>query len=275
MHPHHRKRDKPIRTYGSKRHTAPTPDTTRSSDCEPPAKKRKSTHEDLKETTSEDAGGRTSEPASVKAESTTSAGQRKADTATTKLAKGSILNYFQRQPPPETATSLSVQSDLCPEPSSPPSSPPPIANRRRKQPRLLRIRPTTLPEIETYGHDGEEGHGGSEKENAVQNTESKDAPRSTGQAKRVLLSDTNKNIDTTLENTNDLPKQRPKSKHSPSFQTTLNLSSRPAFSECKVCNTVWNPLYPDDVRYHSKRHAAVIRRDRQEKEKEVDLAEAP
>ncbi|KAL6853021.1 hypothetical protein ACO1O0_007571 [Amphichorda felina] len=59
MHPHHRKRDKPIRTYGSKRHTAPTPDTTGSSDCEPPAKKRKSTHEDLKETTSEDAGGRT------------------------------------------------------------------------------------------------------------------------------------------------------------------------------------------------------------------------
>jgi hypothetical protein len=56
---------------------------------------------------------------------------------------------------------------------------------------------------------------------------------------------------------------------SPAVQTTLNLSSQAAFSECKVCNTVWNPLYPDDVKFHTKQHAAVLRARRKEKENEL------
>ncbi|KAJ3496299.1 hypothetical protein NLG97_g2762 [Lecanicillium saksenae] len=42
-------------------------------------------------------------------------------------------------------------------------------------------------------------------------------------------------------------------------QTTLNISNQAPFSECKICDTVWNPLYPDDVKYHTKRHAAHLR----------------
>ncbi|TQV92924.1 ATPase, vacuolar ER assembly factor, Vma12 [Cordyceps javanica] len=42
-------------------------------------------------------------------------------------------------------------------------------------------------------------------------------------------------------------------------QTTLNISNQAAFSECKICDTVWNPLYPDDVKCHTKRHAAHLR----------------
>ncbi|PHH83063.1 hypothetical protein CDD82_3721 [Ophiocordyceps australis] len=42
-------------------------------------------------------------------------------------------------------------------------------------------------------------------------------------------------------------------------QTTLNLSTKAPFAECKVCDTVWNPLYPGDVKYHSRRHATVLR----------------
>ncbi|KAM3511861.1 hypothetical protein MY11210_004479 [Beauveria gryllotalpidicola] len=42
-------------------------------------------------------------------------------------------------------------------------------------------------------------------------------------------------------------------------QTTLNISSQAAFSECTMCDTVWNPLYPDDVKYHTKRHAAHLK----------------
>jgi hypothetical protein len=45
----------------------------------------------------------------------------------------------------------------------------------------------------------------------------------------------------------------------PTVQTTLNISSRAAFSECRICDTVWNPMYPDDVKYHVKRHQAVVR----------------
>lgn len=42
-------------------------------------------------------------------------------------------------------------------------------------------------------------------------------------------------------------------------QTTLNISNQAPFSECKICDTVWNPLYPDDVKYHTKRHATHVR----------------
>ncbi|PHH62791.1 hypothetical protein CDD81_6683 [Ophiocordyceps australis] len=42
-------------------------------------------------------------------------------------------------------------------------------------------------------------------------------------------------------------------------QTTLNLSTKAPFAECKVCDTVWNPLYPADVKYHSRRHTTVLR----------------
>ncbi|OAR05727.1 hypothetical protein LLEC1_03455 [Akanthomyces lecanii] len=50
-------------------------------------------------------------------------------------------------------------------------------------------------------------------------------------------------------------------------QTTLNISNQAPFSECKTCDTVWNPLYPDDVKYHTKRHAAQLRTKKQ-KDKE-------
>jgi hypothetical protein len=49
------------------------------------------------------------------------------------------------------------------------------------------------------------------------------------------------------------------SKPSSGVQTTINISSKASFSECKVCDTVWNPFYADDEKYHKKRHAAVLR----------------
>ena len=276
MRLHHRKRDKPIRTYG-KRQTTSAPDTT-TTRGEPPAKRLKSTHgEPIPDTTRDDVAGRPSEPAaSTGAEPSTAAERREPETSTAKPAKGSILNYFKRKPPPQTRIPLTVQSDPCPELSSPPSSPPRVASPRRRPPRLLRIRPVALPDIGTDGHEEEEEHEGVKNNDSAENKESKDAPRSRGRAKRLLLSNTDKNIDTPPQNTNDPPKQQPETrsrpKQAPTLQTILNLSSRPAFSECKICNTVWNPLYPDDIKYHSKRHAAVVRRERRKKEEIVFLA---
>lgn len=41
-------------------------------------------------------------------------------------------------------------------------------------------------------------------------------------------------------------------------QTTLNLSTKQPFKECKLCDTVFNPLLAVDVKLHQVRHARVL-----------------
>lgn len=50
-------------------------------------------------------------------------------------------------------------------------------------------------------------------------------------------------------------------------QTTLSLAigGSAGMRECKVCDTVWNPFHPEDVKVHAKRHAGALR-------KRVDVA---
>ncbi|CAI4217541.1 unnamed protein product [Parascedosporium putredinis] len=38
-------------------------------------------------------------------------------------------------------------------------------------------------------------------------------------------------------------------------QTTLNISAKLPFKECRICDTVYNPLHPADVKLHQTRHA--------------------
>lgn len=47
-------------------------------------------------------------------------------------------------------------------------------------------------------------------------------------------------------------------------QTTLALAigGNAGMRECKVCDTVYNPLHPEDVKVHAKRHAGVVRKER-------------
>jgi hypothetical protein len=61
-----------------------------------------------------------------------------------------------------------------------------------------------------------------------------------------------------------------KARTSPVVQTTLNLSAKAPFEECKVCDTVYNPQHPEDVRYHTKRHATVARVKRMSEQEQVD-----
>ena len=42
------------------------------------------------------------------------------------------------------------------------------------------------------------------------------------------------------------------------IQTTLNLSTKQPFKECKLCDTVFNPLHATDVRLHQARHAKLV-----------------
>ncbi|KAL1855263.1 hypothetical protein Daus18300_011169 [Diaporthe australafricana] len=51
-------------------------------------------------------------------------------------------------------------------------------------------------------------------------------------------------------------------------QTTLSLAigSSAGMRECKLCDTVYNPFHPEDVKVHAKRHAVVLKRERRSEE---------
>lgn len=56
-------------------------------------------------------------------------------------------------------------------------------------------------------------------------------------------------------------KNQPKRKDG--VQTTLSLAigSSAGMRECKLCDTVYNPFHPEDVKVHAKRHAVVVKRE--------------
>lgn len=64
-------------------------------------------------------------------------------------------------------------------------------------------------------------------------------------------------------NNNQPPQKRRKTppKKQAAVQTTLSLSigGGAGMKECKVCDTVYNPFHPEDVKVHAKRHAVVLK----------------
>ncbi|KKY38826.1 putative vacuolar er assembly vma12 [Diaporthe ampelina] len=52
------------------------------------------------------------------------------------------------------------------------------------------------------------------------------------------------------------------------IQTTLSLAvgSSAGMRECKLCDTVYNPFHPEDVKVHAKRHAVAVKRERRTEE---------
>lgn len=62
------------------------------------------------------------------------------------------------------------------------------------------------------------------------------------------------------------PQRQKKRKEAPkeTVQTTLALAigGSAGMRECKVCDTVYNPFHPEDVKVHAKRHAGVVRKER-------------
>ncbi|KAJ4387579.1 hypothetical protein N0V93_008174 [Gnomoniopsis smithogilvyi] len=73
----------------------------------------------------------------------------------------------------------------------------------------------------------------------------------------------------TLHDTKIQPqKKKCKAALKQSVQTTLALAigGNPGMRECKVCDTVYNPLHPEDVKVHAKRHAGVMRKEKRSAE---------
>ncbi|KAG5805483.1 hypothetical protein H9Q74_009967 [Fusarium xylarioides] len=242
-----RSRVKPLRTYGKRSIRDDSPK-------EPNTKKRRVSNE----VTDSEPASKGTDTAPLK-KVTQEAKNTPESTTTNKptaepAKKGSILNFFKPVPPSPTVTYRPKSDEPQPE-STPPSSPPqPPKIEARKKPRLLRFRGTSTPLLDD-DNTGDDTQG--------EDTEAED---SSTKSTRPAARESSFNRE---PSTNDVkPGKRGKAK-TPSVQTTLNLSSQAAFSECKVCNTVWNPLYPDDVKFHTKQHAAVLRAKKKEKESEL------
>ncbi|KAF5567977.1 vacuolar er assembly vma12 [Fusarium napiforme] len=242
-----RSRVKPLRTYGKRSIRDDSPK-------EPNTKKRRVSIE----VTASELASKGTDTAPLK-DVTEKAKNTPESTTTNKpttepVKKGSILNFFKPVPPSSTVTSSPKSDEPQPE-STPPSSPPqPPKIEPRKKPRLLRFRGTSTPLLDDE-NTGDDTQG--------EDTEAEDSgPKTT----RPAAGESSLNRE---PNTNDSKSGKRGKVKTPTVQTTLNLSTQAAFSECKVCNTVWNPLYPDDVKFHTKQHAAVLRAKRKEKESEL------
>ncbi|KAL5091527.1 hypothetical protein Trisim1_003129 [Trichoderma cf. simile WF8] len=246
LHHHQRKREKkPLRTYGRQTSTAEAQN-------EPPLKRQRlSALKQQEEKPISPAHSSESVPkpddaaVTVASEAkTTQDGphQSKAETRAQSPKKSSILSYFKPAPQKPKDDPPSQAQDILPEePIAPQESPKRKPSKRK--PRLLKIKATThdIPEQSSQETDSHSNR------DSLQNTTSKSA-------ETTLSSSTSPSPPPGQKKPKPLSKTR-----SPSIQTTLNISAQAAFSECKICNTVWNPLYPDDVKFHNKTHKAVLR----------------
>ncbi|EHK23808.1 uncharacterized protein TRIVIDRAFT_190723 [Trichoderma virens Gv29-8] len=249
LHHHLRKRDKPLRTYG--RQTS-TPEAQ----SEPPLKRPRlaaiKQHEEKLSSPNHNLDAATkSEDAAVtaapEAKTTQDEPSRsKPDTHAQSPKKGSILSYFKPAPQkPKDDAPSQPQDSQSEEPIAPQASPKRKHTSKRK-PRLLKIKAISHEPCDQSSQDS-----------------NSDSPQPHF-SRHPLQNTTSKTAETTSSSTS--PTQSPgrgkpgrKPKPSPSIQTTLNISAQAPFSECKICNTVWNPLYPDDVKFHNKTHKAVLR----------------
>ncbi|KAK1976311.1 hypothetical protein LZ30DRAFT_311563 [Colletotrichum cereale] len=180
------------------------------------------------------------------------------------IPKSSILSYFK----PCRSSSATESSDLLSDSekliNTPPSSPPVF--RKIKEPRRLRLRPSTpiLPSSDTVedAKDDDAPCGDSDAPNTGRVLRS--SRTRSGKELREATSNNSSKLNELRDDeeteTTAAPKKPPaRSKPVATVQTTINLSSKPAFMECKICRIVYNPLHPPDVKYHSQRHAAFLR----------------
>ncbi|KAM4065691.1 zinc-finger of acetyl-transferase ESCO domain-containing protein [Hirsutella rhossiliensis] len=253
-----RKRDKPLRTYGKRSASAPD------AHDKPLSKKFRLGADDTA------PGGGLSliadRDAGLEKKAAASGHTEHANTAQPKIgADGplhvSILSYFKPLTPARNyESSEEATRNVPPGESSRPSPNPDTVHPRSKR-RLLRLRVASSPLSDTpeaavddksEKQMGEEATGEDETNKSISDGEEERSPAIRDVEGR-LLNQEEGNIN------GPRPSAGIKVRRSRRVQTTLNISTRAAFAECRVCNTVWNPLYPDDVKYHAKHHATVMR----------------
>ncbi|KAL7938560.1 hypothetical protein V8C35DRAFT_288458 [Trichoderma chlorosporum] len=255
LHHHLRKREKPLRTYGRQ---ISTPEAQ----SEPPLKRQRLSalqQQEEKSTSPVHGSDGVTKPndgvTTASSESTSkqnSQSQSKSDTGTQSSKKGSILSYFKPAPQHPKDEAPTQSPDSQPEEPIAPQETPKKKYTARRKPRLLKIKAVT--------HES--------SDESSQESDSDDLqPHSTRQPPQKTASKTAQGTSSSTTSRSSSPERKksargPKSSaktRAPSVQTTLNISAQAAFSECKICDTVWNPLYPDDVKFHNKTHKAMLR----------------
>ncbi|KAL2761002.1 hypothetical protein ACRALDRAFT_1073389 [Sodiomyces alcalophilus JCM 7366] len=183
----------------------------------------------------------------------------------------SILHYFRPGRANSTSPSSDPFSDPCKLVSTPPSSPPQSKTVRRS-PRRLRLRPPASAVVSTSEDETDPVDDGrwlqftepshtrtvdSEEGDAVDHVRTKRDVRQPRQDLLGTMNEAHERLDGNVSRKGT--GEKPKRTKSTPVQTTINLSTKPAFEECKICRIVYNPLHPKDVKYHAKRHKAILR----------------
>ncbi|PHH80790.1 hypothetical protein CDD80_6880 [Ophiocordyceps camponoti-rufipedis] len=231
--PPSRIRDRPLRTYGKRSASSNAPG-------EPPTKRQ------LIEAKDDVSPTPTTKPGS--APSVTHVTDQPAQANGKLSTRPSIRAYFK--PVTRTKVEDSSKPDSYNEPSGSLRS---SDAHERRRPRLLRLRPTAS---------------NTTAETPLQNRVKtpSDSHKAENRCSASPCAGGNCATQPTETERTAKPGTKSKRRRRPRVQTTLNLSTGGTFAECKVCNTVWNPLYPDDVSYHARRHAKVTAREKRKKD---------
>ncbi|KAI9901944.1 hypothetical protein N3K66_003761 [Trichothecium roseum] len=237
MAPPHTKRSKPIRTYGKR---------SQETKSDPAARKRRAVDETEAENLKESGHvlvEKKNPPQPDTKEDVDQEGEKVEGT----VKKGSIMNYFKPAPAPTPAELSKDAAEAEPREEEAVSSP--VLSPRSRRSRRFGVREPTVDHSTT---------------NTASETEGPPTTRGIGRrgSRRIAEGARRKMAAASAATT---------TKAGLAVQTTLNISSQATFTECKRCNTVYNPLYPGDVRYHTKRHAAILRAKRKDEGSSIKL----
>lgn len=174
------------------------------------------------------------------------------------LKKGSIMNYFKVTSPSSVTASLCEQSsDAAAPPSSTPPSSPPVAEINRKKPRRLTTRPVRPAQEDKSEGEADTESSKSDKTAVESGSRTVALRESTISALNLQTSSQDRRSDAGKRSGSKKQKTKPKQA---TVQTTLSLSmADKGFTECKECNMLYNPYHEKDVKYHAKRHAALVK----------------
>jgi len=161
--------------------------------------------------------------------------------------RAGIMKFFKPLPKNPKAATPEPSSDTTFSASTPPSSPPPVFKHRTRRRLNTRQRGS-----EEYLEDAT-GEIGTSKENWPPENSRKvvDVVEHGEEGYRE-----DRHVDVWRRQDS-----APNKKSSIlSVQTTLSLRTEAAFVECKVCGMLYNHLHPQDVKLHTRQHAAVLRK---------------
>jgi acetyltransferase ESCO-like protein len=147
--------------------------------------------------------------------------------------------------------------------SSPPI--PPDHNPPQRAPRRLQLRP---PAPLATGFDDDEGsdscmsiqpRGHIYLQNAFPSDDSAESTETNSSEDALVITTPHSSSHEVARHGLLKPQKKPTRTKSAPVQTTINLSTKSTFEECKVCRIVYNPLHPPDVKFHTKQHKANMR----------------